>query len=172
MFTPFNALAAALWIYLPALAANAAPVLIARFPFFHRIRYPLWEAGLGKNKTWAGLLGGIAAGVLVGFLQITLTPWGREFGYEQWILWSALIAFGALLGDAVKSYCKRRIGIPPGGAWPVIDGIDYVLGALIVGLPLFVPSWQVAVALLIAGPILSLIANVCSYALGLKKVWY
>ncbi len=172
MFAPFNALAAALWIYLAAFAANAAPILIARLPFFERIRRPIWEKGLGANKTWPGFIGGIAIGVVIGILQITLTPWGNEVGIWPWILWSALIAFGALLGDAVKSYCKRRIGIPPGGAWPVVDGIDYVVGALAVGLPLFVPAWPIAVALLVAGPILSLVANIFSYAVGWKKVWY
>ncbi len=172
MFTPFNAVAAAIWFYLPAFAANGAPVLIAKLPFFHRIRTPIWQAALGANKTWAGLLGGVLAGVVAGVLQITLTPWGREVGSAQWILWSALISFGALAGDAVKSYFKRRIGIPPGGAWPVVDGIDYVVGALAVGLLMFVPAWPVALALLIVGPILSLLANIFSYVLGWKKVWY
>lgn len=172
MFTPFNALAAAVWIYLPALVANAAPVLIAKLPFFPNVRHPIWPAGLGANKTWAGLLGGIVIGTLAGWLQLVLTPWELQTGYAFWIGWSVLISFGALLGDSVKSYFKRRIGIPPGGAWPVVDGIDYVVGALLVGLPLFVPSWQVAVALLVAGPILSLLANMFSYAVGWKMVWY
>lgn len=170
MYEPFNALAAALWIYLPAFAANAAPLLVARLPFVARIRRPIWEKGLGANKTWPGFAGGILAGVIVAALQIALTPWPNP--PLLWLSWGTLIAFGALLGDATKSYFKRRIGIPPGGAWPVVDGIDYVVGALVVGLPLFVPAWPVAVALLVAGPVLSLMANVFSYAVGWKKVWY
>jgi len=172
MFTPFNALAAALWLYVPALAANAAPVLIAKLPFFKRISLPIWPARLGANKTWAGLIGGVLAGMFTGWLQLVLTPWELQTGFGFWIAWSALISLGALVGDIVKSYFKRRIGIPPGGAWPVVDGIDYVVGALLFGLPLFVPAWEVAVALLVAGPILSLFANIISYMLGLKKVWY
>jgi CDP-2,3-bis-(O-geranylgeranyl)-sn-glycerol synthase len=170
MFSPFNALAAALWLYLPALVANSAPVLIAKLPFFHRVKRPIWAAGLGSNKTWAGLIGGTVAGVVVGWLQIAFTSWPYE--PWLWIGWSTLISFGALFADAAKSWFKRRIGIPPGGALPVVDGIDYVVGALIFGLPLFVPSWEVALALFIAGPILSLLANIVSYSLGLKKVWY
>lgn len=170
MFTPFNALAAAIWLYLPAFAANAAPVLIAKLPFFKSISRPIWPARLGANKTWAGLIGGVLVGTVVGLLQILLTPW--PYGIGLWLGWSALISFGALIGDSVKSYFKRRIGIKPGAAWPVVDGIDYVVGALVFGLPLFVPAWEVAVALLVAGPILSLLANVISFSLGLKKVWY
>ena len=170
MFSPFNALAAALWLYLPAFVANATPVFVGKIPFLAPLRRPIWEARLGTNKTWAGLLAGVLMGILVGVLQVTLTSW--PYHPVLWIAWSALISFGALLGDAVKSYCKRRIGIPPGGAWPVVDGIDYVVGALLVGLPLFVPAWQVALALLVAGPVLSLLANVFSYSVGWKKVWY
>jgi CDP-2,3-bis-(O-geranylgeranyl)-sn-glycerol synthase len=170
MFTPFNALAAALWLYLPALIANATPVLVGKAAFLAPYRRPIWEAGLGKNKSWAGLVIGVIAGTLAGWLQIAFTPWPYE--PWLWIAWSALISFGALFADAAKSYLKRRMGIPPGSALPVVDGIDYVVGALVFGLVLFVPSWQVALALLVAGPILSLLANVVSYSLGLKKVWY
>jgi CDP-2,3-bis-(O-geranylgeranyl)-sn-glycerol synthase len=155
------------WLYLPALVANAAPILLAKLPVR---RASIWPAGLGANKTWLGLVGGVAAGALTGWLQVGLTPW--PFDPWTWVGWSALISFGALAGDAVKSFFKRRIGIPPGGAWPVVDGIDYVAGALVFGLPMFVPAWPVAVALVVAGPVLSLLANLFSYAVGWKKVWY
>jgi CDP-2,3-bis-(O-geranylgeranyl)-sn-glycerol synthase len=170
MYAPFNALAAALWLYLPALVANAAPVVLAAIPFLAPLRVPIWPSGLGANKTWLGLAGGVLLGTLAGWLQIALTPW--PYGPWLWIAWSALVSFGALFADAAKSWAKRRMGIPPGGALPVVDGVDYVVGAIVFGLPLFVPSWPVAVALLVAGPVLSLLANAVSYALGLKKVWY
>lgn len=170
MLTPFNALAAALWLYLPAFIANAVPVFVGKARWLAPYRFPIWENGLGKNKTWVGVIAAIVAGTLGGWLQISLTPWPHS--PVTWIAWSALISVGAMAGDCVKSYCKRRIGIKPGGAWPVVDGIDYVVGALVCGLPLFVPSWPVAVALLVAGPILSLLANMFSYAMGWKKVWY
>lgn len=170
--SPFNYLAAAVWFYLPAFIANAVPVFVGKSTWLAPYRIPVWEKGLGKNKSWAGVVAAVIAGVLTGWLQIALTPWEQFTGSWPWIGWSALIALGAMVGDCVKSYFKRRLGIAPGGAWPVIDGIDYVVGALILGLPMFVPSWQIAVALLIAGPILSLLANVFSYTMGWKNVWY
>lgn len=172
MSSPLNALAAAIWLYLPALVANAVPVFIGKARWLAPYRIPVWEKGLGANKSWAGIVAAVVAGTLIGWLQISLTPWDNVIGIWLWIGWSALISLGAMLGDCVKSYFKRRIGIKPGGAWPVIDGIDYVVGALVCGLPLFVPAWQVAVALLVAGPILSLAANSFSYVMGWKKVWY
>lgn len=169
MYAPFNALAAAVWMYLPAFAANAAPVLVALLPIPRR---PIWPSLLGANKTWNGLVGGVLVGVLAGLAQLTLTPWHRVVDAGPWIAWSALVSFGALFADAAKSVLKRKIGIPPGGALPVVDGIDYVVGAMVFGLAYFVPSWQIALALLVAGPVLSLLANVASYLLGWKKVWY
>ena len=165
-----GAFGAALWLYLPAFVANGAPVVVAKLPRFP-FRRPVWEAALGKNKTWAGFAGGVGAGVVAGLIQYVAFDWW-PYGVHTWVLWSAAIALGALVGDVVKSYCKRKIGIPPGGAWPVVDGIDYVLGAMLFGLPLFVPTWPVALALLVSGPILSLLANVFSYSVGWKKVWY
>lgn len=172
MFIAEQALAAALWLYLPAFVANAVPVFVGKSKRIAPLRIPVWEKGLGKNKSWAGVLAAIIAGTLTGWLQLVLTSWELQVGFGAWIAWSALISFGAMFGDCVKSYVKRRIGIAPGNAWPVIDGIDYVVGALVCGLLLFVPTWSVALALIIAGPILSLLANVISYLMGWKKVWY
>ncbi len=178
VITIYAAVVAAVLWYLPAFVANAAPVLIARISFIRSINTPIWPRGLGAHKTWAGLLGGVLAGVAAGWIvhAFDVLPSSMNddgtFVPVSWLLWSALISLGALIGDIVKSYAKRRIGIAPGNAWPVIDGIDYVVGALLFGLVLFIPSWPVAVALLVAGPILSLLANVFSYVIGLKKVWY
>lgn len=172
MFSVFNILAAAFWFYLPAFVANSAPLLVARLASIQRINRPIWREGLGPNKTWIGFWGGMAAGVLVGVLQVSLTPWSHVHDVGFWVLWSAIISFGALLGDSAKSFFKRRIGIAPGASWPVFDGVDYVIGALVVGLLLFVPSWQLVVAMLVLGPVLSLCANIVSYAMGWKNVWY
>lgn len=172
MFAPFNALAAAVWLYLPAFVANSVPVFVGKSTFLAPYRHPIWQEGLGANKSWLGLIVGVLAGTFAGWLQVALTPWDTVYGTVPWIVWSALVSLGALVGDAAKSYFKRRLGIAPGGAWPVVDGIDYVVGALAFGLLMFVPSWPVAVALIVAGPILSLLANMVSYAVGWKKVWY
>ncbi len=170
MYAALNALAAALWLYLPAFVANATPVFVGKFSRLAPYRFPLWQAGLGANKSSLGFAAAVVVGTFAGYLQAALTPWTDDLW--TWLAWSALISFGAMLGDCVKSYAKRRIGIAPGGPWPVIDGIDYVVGALVFGLPLFVPAWQVALALLVAGPIFSLLANMFSYSVGWKKVWY
>jgi CDP-2,3-bis-(O-geranylgeranyl)-sn-glycerol synthase len=42
----------------------------------------------------------------------------------------ALLSSGALVGDALKSFLKRRLRIKPGETFFIFDQIDYILGAL------------------------------------------
>src|SRR4051812_27852644 len=50
-------------------------------------------------------------------------------------LLGAWIGLGALSGDLVKSFAKRRRGILPGQAWIPFDQIDWLLGALAFAAP-------------------------------------
>lgn len=43
------------------------------------------------------------------------------------------LALGTMLGDLIKSYVKRRRQIPAGTAWPLVDQLDAVLGAFLLG---------------------------------------
>src|SRR3989338_4373806 len=102
------------WLLVPGFLANMTPVFAMRaFPRWTTpIDYGMTLAGkplLGKNKTWRGLISGVVVAVVVAGIQSTLTP-----NYPYWLVWGFLIGFGALLGDAVKSFFKRRMGIPPG----------------------------------------------------------
>ena len=40
-----------------------------------------------------------------------------------------------MTGDAVKSFFKRRVGVPPGGRWIPADEIDFIIGAMVLGSP-------------------------------------
>ncbi len=40
-----------------------------------------------------------------------------------------------MTGDAVKSFFKRRAGVPPGGRWIPADEIDFIIGAMLLGSP-------------------------------------
>lgn len=123
----------------------------------------------GDNKTWRGFFFGWAVGLLVGAIE------GVVFGFNQFpILFSVLTPLGALLGDLTGAFFKRRLNIAPGGLLPVVDQIDFVVGAVVFSLPLVLTgviglSWEaVAIALLITPPI-HLFTNFCAYKLKLKK---
>ncbi|HLN46332.1 MAG: CDP-2,3-bis-(O-geranylgeranyl)-sn-glycerol synthase [Chloroflexota bacterium] len=146
----------------PAYCANAAPVLAGgglsldfgrNFVDGRRI--------FGKNKTFRGFFFGLTIGILVGLIDFFL------FGFPwQFIVLSPL---GALLGDLTGAFVKRRLDIPPGGLLPIVDQIDFVIGAIIFTLPLMIISIEVAVAMLIITPPIHLLTNFAAYKLKLKS---
>jgi CDP-2,3-bis-(O-geranylgeranyl)-sn-glycerol synthase len=103
---------------------------------------------------------------------------GLVFGFESFpVLFALLIPLGALLGDLTGAFIKRRIGIAPGGLLPIVDQVDFVVGAVVFSLPLALTGWQlgvsafwqVAVAALLITPPIHLFTNFLAYKLKLKK---
>lgn len=82
------------------------------------------------------------------------------------------LGLGALVGDMVKSFFKRRLGIKPGAMFQPWDGIDYMIGAIIFMLPWYNGGVIEYIFLLIIGPLLSLLMNICAYRIGWKECWY
>ncbi len=120
----------------------------------------------GNNKTFRGFFFGWGVGIGVGLVE------GMAFGFQNFpVLFSLLIPLGALLGDLTGAFIKRRINIAPGGLLPIVDQIDFVIGAVLISLPLALPSWswQLAVTVLLITPPIHLFTNFCAYKLKLKK---
>ncbi len=146
----------------PAYCANAAPVIVGgglsmdfgkNFVDGRRI--------FGSNKTFRGFFFGLTIGILVGLVDVFL------FGLP-WLL-IILSPLGALLGDLVGAFTKRRLNIPPGGLLPIVDQVDFVVGAIIFTLPLGIISFEVAVVMLIITPPIHLLTNFAAYKLKLKS---
>jgi CDP-2,3-bis-(O-geranylgeranyl)-sn-glycerol synthase len=75
------------------------------------------------------------------------------------------------VGDAVKSFFKRQIGVAPGASWIGFDQLDFFIGAYAFVAPLYAPPVLPTLACL---PIVFLgsIATTASGAwLGLKESW-
>lgn len=141
-----------IWLLLPAGAANIAPVIAAKFNWAPPLGKPILPRFLGAHKTWRGLFFGLTFGSVTGLLL------GQGFVY------GAALGFGALLGDSVKSFFKRRLNIPPGKPWPVFDQVDFVIGALIIASLFFSLTFiHITSAIIIFG----LLSWLCSYV-GLK----
>ena len=155
----------ALWFILPAYFANATPVVLGGGP-------PL-DGGkkfidgrriFGDGKTVRGFVAGIVAGTAIGVLQgIAKGP------LSHYLSLGFLLALGALLGDLMGSFVKRRLGIERGGALPGLDQLGFVVIALLLASPVEVPSWQVIVAIFLITPALHLATNFIGYKLGLKS---
>ena len=163
--------------------SNGIPVVIKNVPIVSDWDTPLWEARLGRNKTIRGLVSGIFAAMLTGWLLHL--AWSSGIGFfttnvylagvgSAWhaILIGGIMGLGALFGDAFKSYWKRRLSIPSGAPWIPWDGVDYILGTFLFLSPFFVPTPVQIIFLLILSPLLSAVSNVTSYLIGWKNVPY
>lgn len=81
------------------------------------------------------------------------------------------MGLGVGVGDAVKSFFKRRIGTKPGASWPVFDQLDFYIGAYLFVAPITAPPLQPTLATL---PIIflgNLASEVVGYWLGFKETW-
>lgn len=154
----------ALKFIFPAYCANAVPVLAGGgLPIdFGRV-FLDGKPIFGKNKTFRGFFFGLAVGTGVGLLETVV------FNYP--VLIGLFLSLGALLGDLTGAFVKRRLGIAPGGLLPVIDQVDFVVGAVLLSLPVAtsILSWELIVAVLLITPPSHLLTNFAAYKLGLKN---
>lgn len=170
----------AIYFMLPAYFANMAPALnkgilkslAIPVDFGRTFRgKPLF----GKNKTIRGLVMAAVFGVVAFFIQQLLynIEAFRNISLinypETTILMGFFLGFGAILGDLIKSFFKRRVGIRPGGCFFPFDQTDFVFGALIFGAIIYFPQWSVVLAIFIVSILGHLLFSNIGYYLKLKK---
>jgi CDP-2,3-bis-(O-geranylgeranyl)-sn-glycerol synthase len=155
--------ARALEFIFPAYCANAVPVLAGGGPAMDfGKRLPDGRPLFGKNKTFRGFFAGLAIGTVAGLAESLVFNYHIMFGF--------LLSLGALSGDLAGAFAKRRLAIPPGGLLPVVDQLDFIMGAILFSLPLSMPwSWQLFVAVLVITPPIHLLTNFVAYKLRLKS---
>ena len=171
-------LVSALWIMLPAYLPNSVAAVTGGGRAIDGGRvFADGRRIFGDGKTWRGLLSGITAGILIGVVQI----WARDAASllilpELTVPVVILLASGALLGDLVKSFFKRRLNKDQGAEWLIADQYDFVLGAFVM-LLVFQYDWVVTtmtplilVWILIITPLLHRVVNIIGYLTGVKDV--
>jgi CDP-2,3-bis-(O-geranylgeranyl)-sn-glycerol synthase len=171
-----------LWFFVPAFLANMSPVLVQRRLAF--LAVPI-DAGrtfrgvriFGDHKTWRGLVSGVVAGTL-GY-EAQRLAYGAGVGTELALIDYAahpivpglLLGLGTIVGDAVKSFFKRRAGIAPGASWPVFDQLDFMAGAYaFVAVVYAPPAWATlaALPLVLAGGV---VVSAIGCWLHLREAW-
>jgi CDP-2,3-bis-(O-geranylgeranyl)-sn-glycerol synthase len=174
----------ALWFFLPAGAGNVAPIFVAKMPLLRRFNAPL-DCGkmfmgkrlLGDHKTWRGIIAGGVAAVLVLWLQVLLArhiSWLStstmpvDYAALPIVPLGLLQGLGALFGDALKSFFKRRLGSAPGELWFPFDQVDYIVGGALAAAVVVILPWAVYVWALILWPTIHIVSTSIGYLLGLK----
>lgn len=138
---------------------------------------------IGDGVTWRGFVAGTIIGTITGAVQGLIGPAIiQTFGpsaivpisttLTSGILIGFLLGFGALLGDAIGSFLKRRLGIGRGKPAPILDQLDFLIVAIILVSPVVELNWIFVVIAIILTLVIHLIANTIAYLLGIKDVWY
>lgn len=158
-------LTAALLFIGPSYVANAAPLILGGGTPLDGGR--IFKDGrpiFGSHKTVRGFLAGITAGSLVGLGESLVDPDLALAGFA--------ISLGAVLGDLLGAFVKRRLNIKPGRPFPIIDQLDFVLGALILSFPFFPMSLVSILIIVLVTPPIHLGTNYGAYILGIKKTYW
>ncbi len=160
----------AFWYILPAYFANASPVLVGGGrPIDGGRRWRDGRRILGDGKTWRGFIGGVAIGTLVGIIQYFITPdFYGSLGTA--VKLAFLLSFGALFGDLVGSFFKRRANLPRGAPAIGLDQLGFLISALAFAYPVKTLSSGQIIFLLIVSPFVHWGANYFAYKMGWKSV--
>jgi CDP-2,3-bis-(O-geranylgeranyl)-sn-glycerol synthase len=164
------------WLMLPAYIANPTAVMFGGGTPIDSGKN--WKDGrriFGDGKTFRGLLGGTACGVVSGLIQTQVTS--LQFLGTFTFVSIITLSFGALLGDMTKSFFKRRLGYERGAKFPLVDQLDFVAGAWILTYA-FEPAWfrenfladpRIMVTVILFTPLLHRLTNIIGYYARLKK---
>jgi len=149
----------------PSYVANAAPLVLGgRRPLDGGRNFLDGRPIFGSHKTLRGLLAGIIAGSLVGLGESLVDPRLALAGFA--------ISLGAVSGDLLGAFVKRRLSVKPGGPLPILDQLDFVLGGLLLSFP-FLPMSLVSVLIVVlVTPPIHLGTNLGAYPLGIKKTYW
>jgi len=160
---------------LPAYCANMAPVIMKKT--FKGLAKPI-DGGkkykgkpvFGKNKTWRGLIFGVIFGTIVAFIQSLTSPLDIT-NYSLWYLIGPLMGFGAILGDMIESFFKRRVGIASGQPFIPWDQIDFVIGGLLLSFFFIQPDYRVKaiITILLLSPLLHMTVNHLAFYLKIRN---
>jgi CDP-2,3-bis-(O-geranylgeranyl)-sn-glycerol synthase len=171
-------LVSAMWIMLPAYVPNSVAAYFGGGrPIDGGRMYRDGRRIFGDGKTWKGLVAGITAGVLIGILQIVIRDAaGITLLPDLTVAVVILLSTGALLGDLVKSFFKRRLGKERGAPWLIADQYDFVAGAFVL-LLIFQYEWvvttmtlQILFWIIVITPLLHRLVNIIGYLAGVKDV--
>jgi len=128
---PESGLVVVLWLFAVVWATDVGAYVAGRL-----IGGPKLAPAISPNKTWAGLVGGMAAAVLVSLVAVV---WGGGRPPAALVVASTGLALVSQAGDLTESALKRRFGVKDagqiipghGGALDRLDGMLFAAPAAV-----------------------------------------
>lgn len=170
----------ALWFILPAYAANGlVPLFKGKHPIDKNKKLRDGEPIFGPGKTIEGLLAWCFVGALIGAIQMVAypyIPWEQAPVQLNLVPMSPMLGFmlgfGAMFGDLMGSFVKRRLKIGRGKPAPLLDQLDFIAGAFALTFLFVIIKLEWVIILLVVTPVLHLIANIIAYLIKVKREPY
>jgi len=181
----------AIYFMLPAYLANASALTFGGgtpldMGLSLKNGYRLLGDGVTLKGTVIGIIGaviGLIQGIFTGNLihdmlmvgdpAISMMVQGTIANNAmEGIVLGLTLGIGAIIGDACGSFIKRRFKVERGKPIPIIDQLDFVVGALILSSLVTAIPFYLVVFILIITLFLHLGTNTIAYLLGIKNVWY
>jgi len=157
----------AVLFFMPAYIANAAPTIFGggtvldfgkNFADGRRI--------FGNGKTWRGS----AVGIFSGTFYKVLENMAAQKPFSAQLMLAFSLSFGAIFGDILASFVKRRAGFEKGESAPLLDQLDFVVGGLFFASFFARIEPETVFILLLITPALHLAVNMLGYVLKKKEV--
>jgi len=162
---------------LPAYVANSVPVVLGgKTPIDFGAKLPDGNRLLGKGKTYRGLLAGVVSGTLVAIILAMIVPnlFIPAAAQNQKYLVGFALSLGAMLGDIIGSFIKRRRGMKQSQESFLMDKVAFLITALIIAFPFYSPAISLnaidIILLLIITFVLHKFFNWIAFETKLKKV--
>jgi len=168
----------AIWFILPAYAGNGLVSLLkGRGHVIDGGKYFIDKKPLfGPGKTWEGLiLGGLIAGLigLIEHFSYPYLPWELSPVPLTIIPMSFFLGFvlgiGAMFGDLIGAFFKRRLGLKRGEPAILLDQIDFLIFAFIFASFFVKLKTEWFILLLVITPLIHWFACFIGYLLKLKR---
>jgi CDP-2,3-bis-(O-geranylgeranyl)-sn-glycerol synthase len=112
---------------LPAWVANGAPVIFGGGAPLDFNKKLMGRPIFGKHKTIRGTASGILGGFVAATLEYAFLSFPLALGFA--------LALGAVAGDLINSFIKRRAGMAEGAHVVILDQYSFFIVALLFSLP-------------------------------------
>lgn len=177
------------YFLIPAYFANMTPPIAKKLDILKFLNIPIDNNKtcrdarpiFGKNKTYRGYVVGVFGGIIGIVIQMLLYRYdffksisitGIDYtNIVLMLLLGVLMGLGAITGDLIESFIKRRLNIASGQSFVPWDQIDLVLGAYLFVLPILYLylTWQIFLISIVISFCLHVITNHISFYLNIRK---
>ncbi len=152
---------------LPAWVANGTPVLFSGRTPLDLGKMLMGSRIFGDHKTVRGTAAGIAGGFVIAVLEYEFLAFPLAIGIA--------VTFGAIAGDLIGSFAKRRVGIKEGANVPIMDQYLFFVFALAFALPValptgYMPSYLGLIIIIALTGVLHKLTNMAAFRVKLKDV--